>query len=340
METHERSSAGFVIQQLLERPQAFNLFQAISLLEQDVLRAGHQEVWQGIHLRFHASLAFEPSDVRAIEVVSAEPGIRSEWQEDVRTYVVRTSVLGLTGAGGPLPLAFTEMLLAQKAKREHASTDFLDIFNQRFLYFLYSSRRKHHAALGAGLSSSAMFNALDSIGSLGQGESQKRPVPMWFRHTGLFAGAPRSMTGLLALLRDRLGLRVSGKQFVGQWLPLGASAMTRLGRASPLSGQSVLGRRVWDQAAGIELEFDALNESQLRGCLPGGAVYRQLQQLIAAYMRQEITVRLVLRPSEGAQKSKRLCVGNALQLGWSSWLQQGHLSTSEPVRLKLAGSHI
>lgn len=340
METHERPSTGSVIQLLLERPQAFNLFQAISLLEQDVQRAGLLQVGVRIRLRFHTSLAFEPSDVRAIEVLSAAPDSEAERAGQARAYVLNTSVLGLTGAGGPLPMAFTEMLLARKAKRDHASADFLDIFNQRFLYFLYASRRKNHVALGGGQKSSAMVHALDAIGALGQGKSQQRAVPMWLRHTGLFAGAPRSMTGLLALLRDRLGLRVRGKQFVGHWLPLESNAITRLGRAVPLNGQSVLGQRVWDQAAGIELEFDALNEVQLRGCLPGGAVYRQLQQLIGAYMRQEITVRLVLCPSEGAQKSKRLCLGNALQLGWSSWLSQGHLSNTEPVRLKLAVSHI
>lgn len=327
MGTHDGTPTGFVIQHLLDRPQAFNLFQAISLLEAELIRMGHGAEGECIRFRSHVSLAFEPSDIRAVTVEGADDPAFTLW----------TSVLSLAGATGPLPTAYTEMLLARAAKRDHAMAEFLDIFNQRFLYFLYGSRRKHHAALGSRPQESAVASVLTAVGSLGRDEqAPARRAPLWLRHAGLLGGAPRSMTGLLALLRDRVALHISGRQFVGQWLPIEANGMARLGTSQALNGSAVLGRKVWDQAAGIALDIAVDNVQQLHSCLPGGSAYQQLKMLIQAYVRQELSVTLVLQLRSPCQSPTRLGAGQGLRLGWSAWLPTTKTAPPPAVQLRLA----
>lgn len=326
MGTDERAAAGFVIQQLLDHPQAFNLFQAISLLETESARAEHGVVGEPVCLRSHVSLAFEPSDIKRVEVRSTTDSAYTLW----------TSVLGLAGSGGPLPAVFTEMLLARAAKRDHAMAEFLDIFNQRFLHFLYEARRKSHAALGTKPLQSVAASVLDAVGSLGLSRPMPIRAPLWLRHAGLLSGAPRSMTGLLALLRDRLDLRIEGRQFVGQWLSVEAESMGSLNRSCALNGTAVLGRRVWDQAAGIALEIAVDSAEDLNRCLPGGSTYQHLQALIRAYVRQELSVILVLLPCRKFTTQPRLQTQTGMRLGWTSWLPRRHTAPPAEVRLKLA----
>lgn len=326
MGTYDGSSTGSVIQHLLDQPQAFNLFQAISLLEAELLRDGDCVVEDRLRLRSRVSLAFQPSDIYDVE-----------WTEDGdRRFTLWSSVMGLAGAGGALPLVFTEMLLERTAKKDHATAEFLDIFNQRFLYFLYGSRRKGQPGLGVLPLQTVVPRVLESIGSLGINPSIPRAAhtPLWLRHAGLMGGSPSSMTGLLALLRDRLALRIQGRQFVGQWLAAETVSLARLDGRPALDGSAVLGSRVWDQAAGIALEIAIDCAEQLRNCLPGGQTYQLLKALIATYVRQELSVTLLLAPTRKAITPPRLAMRSNMRLGWTARLPR---STTEPdkVRLKL-----
>src|SRR4051812_41550957 len=105
MGTDERPPTGALIASLLKRPQGFNLFQAISLLERaapDAAPLGEGgEQLEAVRLSALVSLAFQPSDVRSV-------GVGSESGE---AFTLSTPVLSLAGAQGPLPVPFTEMVL-------------------------------------------------------------------------------------------------------------------------------------------------------------------------------------------------------------------------------------
>src|SRR3954466_4097718 len=130
MGTDERAPAGALVEKLVDQPQGFNLFQAISLLERSRPERGAVGMGVGrdeaVRLSSIVSLGFQASDVSKVSV-SDDPN------EPGRLW---TSVLSLAGAQGPLPLPFTELVLERSAARDHATADFLDIFNHRFLAFL------------------------------------------------------------------------------------------------------------------------------------------------------------------------------------------------------------
>jgi type VI secretion system protein ImpH len=131
------------------------------------------------------------------------------------------------------------------------------------------------------------------------------------------------MTGLLALLSDRLGVAVRGGQFVGGWRALDARDSARLSgqrrAASRLDGRAVVGRRCWDQAAGVRIEFVDLPPDRYEALLPGGALHALTAWLVQSYLEQDLDVHVVLRP---APRIAACAVGGAgaVRLGWTSWL--------------------
>lgn len=322
MGTDDRLPTAALIARLLARPHDFDLFQAIHLLEQAEAWARPLGTGDGTDeaVRFagHVSLAFEPSDIR---------GIDSQAVDGERTrYTVSTAAMTLAGAGGPLPLAFTEWLLARRAARETAMSDFLDIFNHRFLSFLYRSRQKHAPGLNGRTPDEAALTAcLDALGNLGLRAGERGPggARRWLRHAGLLGGAPRSMAGLLAMLSDRLGVAVRGGQFVGGWRALDARDSVRLssggGGASRLNGRAVVGRQCWDQAAGIRIEFVDLSPERFEALLPGGRLHELTAWLVQSYLELDLEVHVVLRPALG-QAPCAVGGARAARLGWTSWL--------------------
>jgi type VI secretion system protein ImpH len=134
------------------------------------------------------------------------------------------------------------------------------------------------------------------------------------------------MTGLLALLSDRLGVPVRGAQFVGGWREIDASDSLRLARvgsrAPRLGGQSVLGRRAWDQAAGIRIEFADLSRVRFTALLPGGRDHALAQWLIRCYLQQDFDVEFVLKLAP-QRVSCALGGPRAARLGWTSWVAGG-----------------
>ncbi len=339
MGTDERPPAGALVERLGDRPQGFNLFQAISLLE----RASPQLApvgkgdgqMEAVRLKSVVSLGFQPSDVSRV----------SAGAEDAEAWILATPVLSLAGAQGPLPLPFTEMVLERTAARDHATADFLDIFNHRFLAFLYRSRKKHHMGLNwQSPQASSLAGCLDALSALGlkaglgspQGESS------WLRHAGLLGGAPRSMTGLMAMLSDRLGVVARGRQFCGGWRNLEPRDITRLsgrapGRAARLGRSAVLGKRVWDQGAGITLELSGLTLRRLRRLLRGGEEYGLLGWMVGRYLQQDVGVEMVLHIDGRELRPSILGQKEPLQLGWTSWLVSStpYTGTFAPARFKL-----
>lgn len=339
MGTDERPPAGALVERLVGRPQGFNLFQAISLLERvspelaPVGRGDGQA--ESVRLSSVVSLGFQPSDVSKVSAA----------QQNGEAYTLATAVMSLAGAHGPLPLPFTEMVLERTAARDHATADFLDIFNHRFLAFLYRSRKKHHMGLNwQSPQASPLAACLDSLSALGLKAGVRAPLgeATWLRHAGLLGGAPRSMTGLLAMLSDRLGVTARGRQFCGGWRNLEPRDIARLtarvpNRAPRLGRSAVLGKRVWDQSAGITIELSGLSLRRLRRLLKGGEEHELMKWMVRRYLQQDVGVEMVLQVDGRELRPSVLGQKEPLRLGWTSWLvgNAPYTGTFAPARFKL-----
>lgn len=336
MGTDERPPAGALIERLVERPQGFNLFQAISLLERaapamETLGEATTQP-EAVRLSSVVSLGFQPSDIASVRTGSPTG----------EAFTLKTPVMTLAGADGPLPLPFTELVLERKAARDESALDFLDIFNHRLLSFFYRGRKKHHLGLNwASPERSSLAATLDALSALGLARRDtKRPEPTpWLRHAGLIGGAPRSMTGLFALLADRLGVKVTGRQFIGGWHRVEHGERARLaswGSAPRLGLGATLGARAWYQGAGIELQMGPLGMRKLAGFLPHQPSHALTRWLVERYVQQEMRVDLVLAPAATETPLARLGASGSMRLGWTAWLRTRASDTAPPpARLHL-----
>lgn len=333
---------------LLSRPQGYDLFQAIGLLERAAPAAERLGTGNGrreaVRLSAVVSLAFAASDVADVRRLDPTDGgsDRADWAGvSARRWQLDTPVLALAGAGGLLPLPYTEMLLAQRSARDRAPLDFLDIFQHRWLSLLYRGRKKHHVSLQwdatPDVSHSPLARTLAALSGLDLGARGPAGERVWLRHAALQGAAPRSMAQLESLAADRLGLPVRGRQFIGGWLALDARETTRLGRA-PL-GRTALGRRVWDSGAGIALDIGPVPPARWAALLPGGADLAQLRWLVAQQVSQDLQLHVTLQP-QAADAPPRPAGG--LRLGWNTWLAGGaHRATGHPpapLRLQLGST--
>jgi type VI secretion system protein ImpH len=281
------------------------------------------------------------SDVAAL-VKSERPG---------PPLTLSSPVLSLAGAHGPLPMPYTEVVLERRRMRDASGLDFLDIFNQRILGFLYRSRRKHHLALaGACIGEAPLVRCLDALASLGRAENVRGPhgEQAWLRHAAVQGAAPRSMTSLLAVVRDRLGVQFTGKQFVGGWHTLANIDRARLHSAGRQPGMQAmlgygvsLGARAWDQGGGIALDAPALQPARFAALLPGGQDYSLLGWLVGRHLQRDMQVQLKLelatRPATRLMQAAPL----APRLGLSAWLcsaPAGEAATGGAIAGAIAGA--
>lgn len=303
-------------ERLLDRPQGFDLFQAISLLERAGVAEGRAEIGEvgieAVRLRSHLSLGFEASDVKAAGRAPATG----------EAFSLTTPVLSLAGHAGPLPTAFTELLLARRAARDHAGSDFLDIFHHRLLSLFYLNRKRRRIGLGwKSPQASTVARASARLCGL-QGDMRAGHAPR-LRHAGLLGGAPRSMAALCALLSDRYGMPFTGEQFVGGWQRLEKDELTALGdrrRAPELGRTAFVGRRVWDQAAAVRLSVQGLPATRLMQLLPGGSLHTDFKAAVRHFMPSALRVEVCLTPAAGELPEGRLSASGAPRLGWNAWM--------------------
>ena len=308
-----------LITQLKQDPFQFGLFQAASLLERIALGQGDTASWgpsdHPVRFKSDITLGFPAGDIQSIR------------PEDSGSYQVYTSLMCLAGSRGPLPLVFTEMLLASRRNKDHAPVDFMDVFNHRLLHLLFQAKQKYHLSLGARhLADMPLLRFVDASASLGFKEKKAvNEEAIWLQHAALMGAAPRSMSSLLAMLQDRLGIRFEAQQFFGEWLLIDPSEQASLGRglknksAAQLGVNATLGIRAWHQGAGILLQAKNLTPQAYQKLLPGESCHRKLKWLVQQHQSSNYRVCLQIHLKDRYFKPAGLGAQGP-RLGLTAWL--------------------
>ena len=321
---------------LLREPFRFDIRQAVRLLEQiarrraqsgDARQAGPVPLGVGsdprreaVRLRGSFTDRFPPSDIEALD----------QDQRDDRPALTVT-FFGLGGARGPLPPPLSARVVARARAHDDTGRDFLDIFNHRLLSLFLRHWALFHPALqdpGApDLPARMPLLALLGLATLPRegAASAARRLPRLMSSlvaaTGLLNQRPVSAHALQRLLEGHFGLRVRMVPLQGRWLSLAEDQVTRLGRSGVLGRGAVLGRRVWDQQAGLRVEIGPMDLPRFLSLLPDGAGHDELVGLVGFALGGafDVDLRLVLRPAD--VPAARLGREGA-RLGWTSFL--GH----------------
>jgi type VI secretion system protein ImpH len=333
-----------VIRLLETDPGRFDFYQAVRILERASRHAApvasvSNAAQEAVRFRSSLSSAFPSSDLAAFTPATAPD----------RMPVLSVNFVGLAGGFGPLPAPITQALQARRRHGDQAAVDFLDMFQHRLIGLMMRGRRAYRPSLQIGAPHQTEFAryllALLGLGTDGLTVTTgRRPKPRLdglerslLHLTGLLNQRPISLHAIERLLAQHFGVAVRGIPLQGRWQALEAADVSVIGRGGRNNrlGQAVLGRRIWEPAAGITLEFGPLDLARFKSLLPGGDAHQPLRRLLGYGLGGAVAVdaRLLLTPPE--VPSARLGRQAGTALGWTSWLGQRRNAQPAPVTLRL-----
>lgn len=323
MAAHGWRSGRSVIEWLRAEPFRFDFYQALRHLESlrpDAVPVGEKSHPRAEAVVFKAQISqqFPAAD---IEGLTAPEEMRGP-------LVMNVTFMGLAGALGPLPPAYSERIIERIRARDFTARDFLDIFNHRLISLMARLRRQVRPELSTRAPWQSplarKLSALIGIETPGLQERLAIPDRSLLHHAGLLASVRRSQHGLVRLLSDFTGLPVRVSPLQGGWLALDSTQISAIGvtgRNNRLGQDAMIGNRLWDQQAGITITIGPLGRAELDQCLPGGVAQPRLAALVGLYTRQEVTATLRLRVRAEEIPQSRLVKGQEPRLGWTSWLK-------------------
>ena len=320
---------------LLDEPQAFEFFQAVSLLEQlyperspvgEFADPGDEVV------RFStpSGVGFPASEIRSLEPPTGDDPAQ-----------MTVNFLGLTGPQGVLPLDYSLYAVSRERVRDHAFKSFLGLFEHRFISLFYRAWVKTHPVASAGPAVAADASAPDArhewlttqllslvgMGTPGlQGRLPLSDESLVF-YSGLLSLPTRPASALEQLIADYFDVACVVEQFVGAWYPLTRASQTALGDdLGTLGGGAVAGDEVWDQQGRVRVRIGPLTRSRYNQFLPGGASHEALRALTRFFGNDQFDfeVQLVLARDE-APAFQLGGDDTPLPLGWCTWLRTAPL---------------
>ena len=339
MQAQKRRIDPGVAQQLLQEPHRFGFFQAMRVLEHMFAHVPGSGGAPLDRVRFRNSLAlvFPVSEIENIEAYS-EDGTRLEKAAAIEHAVATETVgrvhltpafTGFTGAGGVLPLHYTELLVQREIyERDRAPRAFLDIFLNRVASLHYAAWKKHQLGIQYELDWRERFLPLVlSLAGMGMRSLRDRMVDgegdVFDQAVAHYAGGirqhPVSALFLQRILADYFGTQVRVEQFVGGWYQVPDHARTRLGvRNAALGSTALAGYRLWQRDLRMRLWVGPLDKSRFDAFLPGGEAARSLAKWLTLLtgVCLEYEVRLTLR----AEDVGGLDLARGGRLGWDTYL--------------------
>lgn len=283
----------------------------------------------GVRLRSTFDLAFPTADVEAVSFSSGRPEM------------IVTSI-GLGGAIGPLPVPYTEFINDSAARDEFAPRDFVDIFNGRLVASALALDRLFQPVLQAGppqdSNLAAQLYAMLGLGTPGVAAGIPQLAPALLPLAALVNQRPLSAHAVERAVASQFGIPTQVRPFQGAWLEIPTSQRTQIGatgRNRRLGVDAVVGRRAWDQSAGIELVLGPIPYVTAERLLPGAADHRRLAALLGFLLGDDIavTARLIVK-GDTAPRTRLAGRRNGPQsppggettgsrLGWTAWLRSG-----------------
>lgn len=309
--------------QLCRVIREFTLFQAV-LQVIEHLREAHpllddDALYDQLEFQANPGLGFAAHDIDRVEFFMEQGQLRAR---------LRLNVLGLFGAGSPLPAFYGEQAFAERSGG-NPTRDFLDLFHHRLHRLMLPIWRKYRyrACFRAGANdrfSEQMF-ALIGLGAAAiRGVCQvdcKRLLP----YLGLLSLRVHSAALIESVLRyyfmhEALFL----EQWVARTVEVCQTQRNHLGRAnSALGDDLVLGHRIADRSGKFRVHVRALCWERFHDFLPTGSAYQPLRSLVRLTLRDPLDYDLSLMLAQGQIKALHIGENTVCRLGWTTWLAHG-----------------
>ena len=275
-------------------------------------------------------------DATTIAAAAASGREDDESLAERRAHIERIEItpafVGLLGAGGALPIFYTELLAERETyHRDTAARAFLDIFQHRAVSLFYEAWRKHRLPVQYETDRRNKFLPLVlAVAGVGQNALRDRlhgdeggvadDTLAYF--SGLLQQRPVSAAVVQQIVSEYFKVPVVVDQFIGRWFTLPPGSATSLGMANALlDASAVVGERVWQRDLRMRLTIGPMLRAKFHRFLPGGSAALALRELLTMLtgVTLEYEVRLSLRAEE-VQGTQLDAMGAGAHLGWDSFL--------------------
>lgn len=307
-----------LVTRLVNAPHEFEFDQAFRVLEglrKDGQPFGETEDPRQEPIYIHSNLSAETPacDIKDIKG-------KDNWNRAHLTM----NIMGLVGHHGPLPQPYSNLLYDQERQRDLAPRDFMDMFNTRVASQWYRVRTKFRQGLsGARPDLSTVGQAVIKLAGLESKHLRNRMLVPDFALIGyapLFWQRPRSLVGLKQILQDYFGVKAKLKPMLGGWHKTPEYQQSHLaGDYNVLGQDAYLGRRVWLQNSGFEIDLGTLDWQRYCGMLPPHYGFQALSDLIKFYCgfqyRIVMKMHVILNQIPGTRLNR------GFQLGRTTWIK-------------------
>lgn len=314
-------------------PGRFNFFQIVRLLQRmypeavPVGRFGppHREC---MRFAVHNSLAFPPSQVHALE-----------WADGAVPLIV-VNFIGLTGAMGVLPYAYTELVRDRVRAKDRTLRDFFDMFNHRMISLFYQAWEKYRFFVAYERDQQDRFSrylmSFIGLGTRGLEQRQKILDETFLFFSGLLALQPRSAAALEQVVSTFFGVKAEVEQFIGAWHPVAPDDQCCFEAGHEYSEQlglgAVAGDEVWTQDTRVRLKLGPMPIGKYLDFLPTGAAHRPLETILRFFTNYEFEyeVQLVLDRDDVPRCEMGKNVEAMPFLGWTTWMKSSDSFERDP----------
>jgi len=320
MASENRDKRNDLSLRLQKEPFKFGFFHALRSIEcanpdKPLIGQSKRPVDDPVRFAQEVTLAFEPSTIS--QYIPSKAGNAARLTE---------YFFGLFGPNGPMPLHITEYVKSRMHNyHDITQSRFADIFHHRMISFFYRARANTEPTFNFDRPLNDRFsNYTGSLLGLGDSTLLQRdamPDLAKLHYAGYLSHHAKNADGLKSIIADFFKLPVNLQQFVGEWLEIQQSDLSRLGRSPrtcSLGQSTVLGSRVWGCQNKFRLVFGPLTMQQYESLLPSGKRLEKLIAIVRNYIGNELVwdINLILKSEE----IQGVRLGSSARLGWSSWL--------------------
>ncbi len=269
-----------------------------------------------VRYKVNPALSFPPGDIAAFDIVERENlGPQANFT---------LNLMGLHGAGSPMPAYFTEYV-AQHADEADALRDFFDIFNHRLVGLLHQTWAKYrYYAQYKPQASDRLSNHF--FGFFGAGHKELRQAkdlrwPRLMAYVGLISFNSDSVGSLESILRHYFNHQaVHIQPCIMRWVAVPEEQRARLGEENCALGEDfVLGDEMPDQTGKFRICLSELTWEQFNSFLPSEEKFAELHTLVKFTLKSRLDFDVELRLLPEEVRPWKLDDASGLRLGWSSW---------------------
>ena len=310
-----------VAEDLFKNSFQYEFHQAIKILQ--ILNPHLEKIGQGLQaskeivtIKTNITFSPPPSDIYTLEP-SHTPHEGA---------LMSINFMGIAGHGGPLPDPYSEIIIDRIRFQDHAFADFLDIFGHRFASISHRIHVKYNITLEmVKPHQTPVAHMIFAIAGITDPETHEKgliPAHSYLKYAGHLWRQPKSVNGLRTVLTDYFGLDMDIEEFIGQWLYLEDSQITKIGSSgsmNALSDTASLGDKACNCTQKIRIHIKSIALKSYTEFFPGGVLNQKISVFALQYLGDWCDFDFAVQLNQRDIPYTKL--DSTAHLGWTSWLK-------------------